>query len=86
MGNLKIQPWGLSRATRVHVGAPLYELVEVDPETQLSVFFDEHGEIIDAKKEPSVRRYQTVSMSKPHDGGKDAPNVADDSDNDREND
>ncbi|WP_329083767.1 MULTISPECIES: putative ATP-grasp-modified RiPP [unclassified Streptosporangium] len=87
MGNLTLQPWGLSRATEVHDDdPPFYASVEVDPVTQLSVFYDEGGEIIDAKNEPTERRYPMITVSKRGDGAQGAPNVADDTDNDRSSD
>jgi putative ATP-grasp target RiPP len=87
MGNLMLQPWGLSRATEIYDDDPsFYASVEVDPVTQLSVFYDEGGQVIAAKGDGTERRYPTITVSKPGDGAKNAPDVADDTENDRDSD
>ncbi|MFC4006857.1 putative ATP-grasp-modified RiPP [Nonomuraea purpurea] len=81
------RPWGLTRATPHLPAAPLpWVKTRLDPDTQLTVFLDEHGQPIDAKGDGSSRTYTSVTVSKPPDGDGKGPNVADDSENDTEKD
>nr|WP_246063311.1 putative ATP-grasp-modified RiPP [Nonomuraea longispora] len=81
------KPWGLTRATP-HLPEEPLPWVEtwLDPVTQVTVFLDEHGHPVDITAGGTSRSFATVSMSRPHDGGKNAPQVADDSPNDIEKD
>ncbi|MEV6861959.1 putative ATP-grasp-modified RiPP [Streptosporangium subroseum] len=78
-----VTPWGLSRMTNRLPVAPLpYETFEFDPTTQLTNFYDASGAIVDMGKGGSSRSYKTISMSRDGDGSKNAPQVADDDNND----
>lgn len=83
-----VRPWGMSRATENLPIAPLpWVSTRLDPETQLAIFYDKDGSIIDiASGAGSSRTYASVSMSRPHDGATNAPQRADDSPTDKETD
>jgi putative ATP-grasp target RiPP len=77
----------MSRATEHLPEARLpWVATKLDPDTQLSIFYDEHGVSIEITAGGTNRTFPTVSMSKPGDGSKDASLKADDSPNDQEKD
>ncbi|MEU4574602.1 putative ATP-grasp-modified RiPP [Nonomuraea sp. NPDC023979] len=81
-----LKPWGLTRATpQLPASAPPWAATQLDPDTQLTVFLDEHGNPIDITNGTS-RTYVSVSMSKPTDGDGKGSEQADDSPNDQEKD
>ncbi|MET9344238.1 putative ATP-grasp-modified RiPP [Nonomuraea sp. NPDC003804] len=81
------QPWGLGRATeRLPEAALPYTTTSLDPASQLTVFYDGRGGIVDMGKGSTNRAYATITKSRPGDGSQNAPNVADDSNNDVERD
>jgi putative ATP-grasp target RiPP len=68
------EPWGLTRVDRPHANAPTpYATFRLDPDTQLTRLYDDQGEIVNKEV------YQTISLSRPHDGAANAPKSADDS-------
>jgi putative ATP-grasp target RiPP len=79
------RPWGLSRATEQLPAAPYpWSSTKLDPVTQVTIFIDGHGKSLDVFSKEVTRTYPTVSMSKPHDGEKNAPERAHDSPTDKE--
>ncbi|WP_113700069.1 putative ATP-grasp-modified RiPP [Nonomuraea lactucae] len=72
------RPWGLTRATRLHAPAPKpYATVLLDDATQVTQFFDDKQRVLD------MSTFQTVTLSRPHDGAANAPQSADDSNTDQ---
>ncbi|WP_051864685.1 putative ATP-grasp-modified RiPP [Streptosporangium roseum] len=73
---LPLLPWGLSRTTTPLGAAPaLYDMVDLDPATQLTTFRDAAGMIVDMGNKVTV----TTSKGGGSDGSSGSSNVADDS-------
>lgn len=82
-----MMPWGLGRATKHRVQAPLpYARTELDPVSQLTRFYDVQGVLVDMSREGTSRAYLTVTMSRPEDGSQNAPQGGDDTKNDEDSD
>ncbi|MEU9885197.1 putative ATP-grasp-modified RiPP [Sphaerisporangium sp. NPDC051011] len=80
-----IRPWGLSRMTERLPPAPLpYATTSFDPTSQLTLFCDAQGAIVDMGKDGTSRSFVTATVSKGggQDGSSGASQVADDSNND----
>jgi putative ATP-grasp target RiPP len=68
----------LTRATTLHAVAPTpYATVRLDPTTQITHFFDDKHQIVNADT------FATVTQSRPYDGATNAPQSADDSNTDQ---
>lgn len=85
--DLPMRPWGLGRATGhlQEVSLP-YATARLDPASQLTIFYDAQGVIVDMGGGGTNRAFQTITVSRPGDGAQNAPQVADDSSNDTEKD
>lgn len=80
-------PWGLTRATGWLPIAPLpYDTARLDPDTQLAVFTDKDGHLVELGRHGSNSASATTSMSGGSDGKNPQPQVADDSTPDYGND
>ncbi|MEU8038117.1 putative ATP-grasp-modified RiPP [Streptosporangium sp. NPDC049078] len=80
-----MRPWGLSRMTERLPEAPApYETFKLDPDTQLTNFYDASGAIVDMGKDSTSRSFVTVTVSRGGggDGSGGASQTADDSQND----
>lgn len=85
VGTSPVKPWGLGRMSPLlPEERPLYETTHLDPATQISHFYDDHGKDVLMGEDSTSRTYATITMSRGGggDGSGGAAQVADDSNND----
>ncbi|WP_371780077.1 putative ATP-grasp-modified RiPP [Streptosporangium subroseum] len=72
-------PWGLTRMTERLPAAPApYATFTLDPETQLTNFYDASGAVVDMSNRGTKTTYTSITMSRQGDGSANAPQVGDD--------
>lgn len=84
-----VKPWGLGRMSPLLLeDMPLYKTIRLDPVTQISHFYDGHGNDVLMGEDSTSKTYVTVTMSRGGggDGSGGAAQVADDSNNDMSSD
>ncbi|HEY2579300.1 MAG TPA: putative ATP-grasp-modified RiPP [Streptosporangiaceae bacterium] len=87
MTTMTQRPWGLTRITdRYPEAPPCYASVALDPESQLAVYRDADGQIIEMGKHGTNSSSSTASRSGGGDGARPQPQTDDDTTADMGND
>jgi putative ATP-grasp target RiPP len=84
---MTIIPWGLTRVTdRLPATDPVYTPQALDPRTQVAVYLDDNGQVIEMGAHGTNKTKGTASMSGGGDGEKPSPQKQDDTTTDYESD